>query len=116
MSLICLAILILGAALPAAAAGPYHIRLPANSQGYDPDALTVVGGIQHHRIKKGDDLLELARDYGLGYSELGVMYRHWDPFLPPASAEMTVPTLWIVPASHAAQIIVNTGEMRLYYF
>ncbi len=116
ISLICLAILIIATALPAAAAGPYNLRFPASSQGCDPEALTVVGSIQHYRIKKGDDLLELARDYGLGYSELGVLYRNWDPFLPPVGAEMTIPTRWIVPNNHGNQIIVNTGEMRLYYF
>ena len=108
--------LIMALAQPAMAAGPYNIRFPASSGGVDPQALTLVGAVQHYRIKKGDDLLELARHYGLGYSELGVLYRHWDPFLPPAGAEMTVPTLWIVPNNHGNQIIVNTGEMRLYYF
>ena len=29
---------------------------------------------------------------------------------------MIIPTLWIVPNNHGNQIIVNTGEMRLYYF
>ena len=108
--------LILALAQPAMAAGPYNIRFPASSGGVDPQALTLVGAIQHHRIKKGEDLLELARHFGLGYSELGVLYRHWDPFLPPVGAEMTVPTLWIVPNNHGNQIIVNTGEMRLYYY
>lgn len=116
MTLILLAVLILAAAQPAVAAGPYNIRFPAAPEGCDPQALTVVGSIQHYRIKKGDDLLELARYYGLGYSEIGVMYRGWDPFLPPVGAEMIIPTLWIVPNNHGNQIIVNTGEMRLYYF
>jgi len=108
--------LIVALAQPAMAAGPYNIRFPGSPQGVDPQALTLVGAIQHYRIKKGDDLLELARHYGLGYSELGVLYRHWDPFLPPAGAEITIPTRWIVPNNHGNQIIVNTGEMRLYYF
>jgi len=111
-----LAWLIIALTQPAMAAGPYNIRFPVSSGGVDPQALTLVGAVQHHRIKKGDDLLDLARHYGLGYSELGVLYRHWDPFLPPVGAEMTVPTLWIVPNNHGNQIIVNTGEMRLYYF
>jgi L,D-transpeptidase ErfK/SrfK len=111
-----LALLIVALAQPLMAAGPYNIRLPASSQGVDPQALTLVGAIQHYRIKKGDDLLELARHYGLGYSELGVLYRHWDPFLPPVGAEVTIPTLWIVPDNHGNGIIVNTGELRLYYF
>jgi L,D-transpeptidase ErfK/SrfK len=116
LTLIYMACLVLAATLPAAAAGPYDIRVPASSEGVDAQALTLVGAIQHHRIQKGDDLLELARTYGLGYSELGVLYRHWDPFLPPAGAEITIPTLWIVPNNHGNQIIVNTGEMRLYYY
>jgi L,D-transpeptidase ErfK/SrfK len=102
--------------LPAGAAGPFTIHLPATASGIDPQAVTVVGQRQYHVIKKGDDLLELARQYGLGYSEIGVMYRYWDPFLPPQGAEMVIPTRWIVPNSRGRQIIVNTGEMRLYFF
>jgi L,D-transpeptidase ErfK/SrfK len=116
MTLIFMACMILVATLPAVAAGPYDIQFPSFPQGVDPQAVTVVGSLQHYRIKKGDDLLELARDYGLGYSELGVLYRHWDPFLPPVGAEITIPSMWIVPNYRGTQIIVNTGEMRLYYF
>ncbi|MDP3182326.1 MAG: L,D-transpeptidase family protein [Desulfobaccales bacterium] len=101
---------------PALAAGPFNIHLPASQTGVDPQAVTVVGSPQRHHIKKGEDLLDIARHYGLGYSEVGVMYRHWDPFLPPVGAEMTIPTMWIVPDKRNAQLIVNTGEMRLYYF
>jgi L,D-transpeptidase ErfK/SrfK len=108
--------LIVALAQPVMAAGPYNIRFPSSPQGVDPLAVTVVGHIQHYRIKKGDDLLELARHYGLGYSEIGAMYRHWDPFLPPVGTVMTIPTMWIVPNSRGNQIIVNTGEMRLYYY
>ncbi len=103
-------------AFPALAAGPYNIRLPASGGGVDPQAVTVVGAPQRHTITKGEDLLEIARQYGLGYSEIGAMYRQWDPFLPPPGAELTIPTMWIVPTGHSGQLLVNTGEMRLYYF
>jgi L,D-transpeptidase ErfK/SrfK len=116
ISPILLIFLILGLAWPARAAGPYDLHLPDSRAGVDPQAVTVVGSYQHYRLKKGDDLLEIARSYGLGYSEIGVRYRYWDPFLPPADAEMLIPTIWIVPDSRGKQIIVNTGEMRLYYF
>ena len=111
-----LAALIVFMAQPVLASGPFNIRFPASPEGLDPNAVTVVGSIQHYRIKKGDDLLELARHYDLGYTELGAMYRQWDPFLPPRGAEITIPTMWIVPNSRGNQIIVNTGAMRLYYF
>jgi L,D-transpeptidase ErfK/SrfK len=103
-------------AQPVLAAGPFNIRFPSSREGVDPQAVTVVGSIQHYRIKKGDDLLEIARRFGLGYTEIGAMYREWDPFLPPAGAEITIPSKWIVPNDRGNQIIVNTGEMRLYYF
>ena len=116
IKLILLVFLILGLACPAGAAGPYDLHRPETGAGVDPSAETVVGHLEHYRIEKGDDLLEIARNFGLGYSEIGVKYRNWDPFLPLVGADMTIPTLWIVPESRGRQIIVNTGEMRLYYF
>ncbi len=109
-------LLLLAEVTPAGAGGPYNIRLPNTATGVDPQANNVVGSVQHYRLKKGDDLLEVARHYDLGWTEIGAMYRHWDPFLPPIGAEMTIPTLWIVPDNRGKQIIVNTGEMRLYYY
>ncbi len=101
---------------PAWAGGPFNIRPPAGPIGIDPQAVTVIGSPQHHVIKKGEDLLDIARHYDLGWTEIGAMYRQWDPFLPPAGANMLIPTLWIVPTGHSAHIVVNTGEMRLFYF
>jgi L,D-transpeptidase ErfK/SrfK len=101
---------------PAWAGGPFSIRPPASRTGIDPQAVTVVGSPQHHVVKKGQDLLDIARLYDLGWTEIGAMYRGWDPFLPPVGANMLIPALWTVPTGHSAQIVVNTGEMRLFYF
>ncbi|HAY22392.1 MAG TPA: hypothetical protein DCY27_09560 [Desulfobacterales bacterium] len=119
MSRFCLQIVllfILGLTLPASASGPFDIRLPVPGQTFDLNARTVVGQGQSYTIQKGDNLLDIARNYGLGYMELGNIYRHWDPFLPPVGAEIVVPTTWIVPDHPKHPIIVNTGEMRLYFF
>lgn len=109
-------LLIFSLALPAWGGGPYNIRPPASKTGIDPQAVTVIGSPQHHLTRKGEDLLDVARRYDLGWTEIGAMYRQWDPFLPPPGVDLLIPTLWIVPTGHAAQIVVNTGEMRLYYF
>ncbi len=103
-------------AFPAWAGGPFNIRPPVSGSGVDPQAVTVIGSPQHHMTKKGEDLLEVARHYDLGWTEIGSMYRQWDPFLPPPGVNLLIPTLWIVPTGRSAQIVVNTGEMRLYYF
>jgi L,D-transpeptidase ErfK/SrfK len=109
-------LLIFSLALPAWGGGPYNIRPPASKTGIDPQAVTVIGSPQQHLTRKGEDLLDVARRYDLGWTEIGAMYRQWDPFLPPPGVDLLIPTLWIVPTGHAAQIVVNTGEMRLYYF
>ncbi len=112
-----LAILIIfSLALPAWAGGPFNIRPPVAKAGVDPQAVTVIGSPQHHMTKKGEDLLDVARHYDLGWTEIGAMYRQWDPWMPPPGVDMLIPTMWIVPTGRAAQIVVNTGEMRLYYF
>jgi len=98
------------------AGGPFTIKAPANRTGIDPQAMTVIGAPQRHVVKKGEDLLDIARRYDLGWTEIGAMYRGWDPFLPPAGADMLIPTLWIAPTGYSAPIVVDTGEMRLFYF
>ncbi len=98
------------------AGGPFSIKMPVTRTGIDPQATTVVGSPQHHLTKKGEDLLDVARKYDLGWTEIGAMYRGWDPFLPPPGVNMLIPTMWIVPTGHSATIVVNTGEMRLFYF
>ncbi len=98
------------------AGGPFSIKMPVTRTGIDPQATTVIGSPQHHVTKKGEDLLDVARKYDLGWTEIGAMYRSWDPFLPPPGVNMLIPTMWIVPTGRSAQIVVNTGEMRLFYF
>lgn len=98
------------------AAGPYSVHLPASRLGLDPQAVTVIGQPQEYVIKKGDTLLDIARHFGLGYLELGLIYRYWDPFILPVGERITIPTTWIVPDCRYHQIVVNTGEMRLYMF
>jgi L,D-transpeptidase ErfK/SrfK len=94
-------IMLAGAALPALGSGPYSVRFPAAKTGIDPAALTVVGTPQRHVIQKGEDLLEIARHYGLGYNSIGMMHRDWDPFIPPVGTEIMIPTQWIVPEFRA---------------
>jgi L,D-transpeptidase ErfK/SrfK len=111
-----LMILLGGPVLPAAASGPYTYKFPASPTGVDPSAATVVGQLQRHVIRKGEDLLGIARKYDLGYNAIGAMHREWDPFILPAGTDIVIPTLWILPYPHGHKLIVNTGAMRLYYF
>lgn len=77
---------------------------------------TVVGVPEKHKVKDGETLLDIARDYGLGYLDLKRLYPELDPWLPPVGQELILPRQWVLPATARADVIINLPELRLYYF
>jgi L,D-transpeptidase ErfK/SrfK len=76
----------------------------------------LVGISRRHVIKKGETLLDIARMYDLGFNEIRDLYPDWDPWLPPAGVTVDIPSQWILPETLTGGILVNTAELRLYYF
>jgi L,D-transpeptidase ErfK/SrfK len=76
----------------------------------------VIGRMQSYRIRKGDTLLDVAREAGLGYHELQDANPAVDQWVPARDADVVVPTRWILPQSGYRGIVVNVPEMRLYLF
>ncbi|MFP4213018.1 MAG: L,D-transpeptidase [Desulfohalobiaceae bacterium] len=77
---------------------------------------TVVGIPETHVIQAEDTLLDVAREYGLGYLELRRLYPDLDPWIPPQGRELTLPLQWVLPPRQGADIVVNIPELRLYHF
>jgi L,D-transpeptidase ErfK/SrfK len=79
---------------------------------------TEVFGAACLRIVKPDEsLIEMAREYDLGFNELEAANPGLDPFVPTPGAGVVIPTTWILPrASSKGGIVVNLSEMRLYAF
>jgi L,D-transpeptidase ErfK/SrfK len=98
------------------AKGAYPYQLPENDEGIDPSANTVIGELQDYVIKKEDTLLDIARNFDLGYNELVLLYPAIDPWLPPAGEKITIPTAWVLPAAAKKVIVINIPELRLYLF
>ncbi len=96
------------------AAFPY--RFPDGGQTDDPDAKTVIGVITHHSVKKGQTLLDIAKDYGLGFNEIADLYPDIDPWIPPTGHKLVIPSQWILPNVIDSGIVINVAELRLYYF
>jgi L,D-transpeptidase ErfK/SrfK len=64
-----------------------------------------------------DSLVELARQFGLGFNEIVAANPGVDPFIPPTGTKITLPTEWIVPDVPLRRgIVINISEMRLYLF
>lgn len=65
---------------------------------------------------RSDTLLDIARRFGLGYVEIVAANSQIDPWLPAVGTEVLLPTAHIVPKGRRQGLIINLGDMRIYYF
>ncbi|HBH86146.1 MAG TPA: hypothetical protein DDY17_00890 [Syntrophaceae bacterium] len=98
-----------------AVAKEYRYHFPSRNEKLIK-AKTVVGAVQTHKIKPEETLLDVARDYGLGFNELEILYPHMDPWIPEVGRNITIPTMWVLPSTKHRGIVVNIPELRLYRF
>ena len=82
---------------------------------YSPDK-TVVGAIRHHIVMPKETLLDIARNFDLGYLEMTRLYPNMDPWNPVPGQQLVIPTQWVLPTSRLHGIVINLPEMRLYHF
>ncbi|MFH7321239.1 L,D-transpeptidase family protein [Desulfurivibrio sp. D14AmB] len=89
----------------------------ATTQSYDRQSWSVIGSQREHRVKGRESLLEIARDYGLGYREIAMANPALDPLLPGDGAKVVIPGARVLPeAPFGHGILINLAEKRLYYF
>lgn len=63
-----------------------------------------------------DTLLDIARRFDLGYSEIVSANPGVDVWLPGAGQRVVVPNRFILPDAPRKGIVINLAEMRLYYY
>jgi L,D-transpeptidase ErfK/SrfK len=66
-----------------------------------------------------DTLVDLARQFKLGYVEMVAANPGTDPWLPGDGADIVLPTVHLMPdlgESEPEGIVINLADMRLYYF
>jgi L,D-transpeptidase ErfK/SrfK len=88
-------------------------RHPLERDSASPD---VVGRLRFYTARKNDTLVDLAVRYGVGYVELLAANPGVDPWLPPEKQRLVIPDAHLIPPGPREGIVVNLGEMRLYYF
>jgi L,D-transpeptidase ErfK/SrfK len=77
----------------------------------------VVGIVATRTVKKGESLIEMAREHNVGFNAIAAANPGLDAFVPTPGATVTIPTAWVVPRTAApGTIVVNLSEMRLYAF
>lgn len=82
------------------------------------ESSSAVGAIKYHIVQKGESLIEIARQYNLGYNEIVDANPEIDPFVPTIGSKIIIPTFWILPdrPEKFQGILINLSEMRLFYF
>ncbi len=86
---------------------------PLESPPPSPD---LVGRLGFHRTRAQDTLVDLAPELGVGYVELLAANPGIDPWLPPDRTRLVVPRARLLPSARGEGIVVNLGDLHLYYF
>jgi L,D-transpeptidase ErfK/SrfK len=75
----------------------------------------IIGTHHFHILDGKETLMELARDRGLGFTNLKNANPGLDPWLPPSGQVVLLPYATILPVDARPGITINLAEMRLYY-
>ena len=82
---------------------------------YDEDT-SLIGKISRLILTNDETLIELAREYDVGYNEIIEANKNIDPWVPGKNAGIVLPTAWLLPELLEKGILINLAELRLYYF
>lgn len=81
-----------------------------------PPAAVPASLTQIRAVADGETLLDLARSNGLGFVEMIAANPGVDPWLPGKGRSVVLPTTHLPPDAPPRGLVVNLGDMRLYYF
>lgn len=100
-------------ALLLAAALPRPLRAAVQPE---PRTGDLVGEVSYYVTHGDETLLDIARAHNLGVPEISAVNPGIDPWLPGDETLLTLPTAFLLPDAPREGIVVNYGELRLYYF
>ena len=81
-----------------------------------PPDIDLIGEVRVSYARHDQTLLDIARDYGLGYTEIIQANPGVDRWLPGEGTPIVLPTRYILPDAPREGIVINLPEMRLYYY
>lgn len=76
----------------------------------------LIGDLNSYRTSADDTLIALARDFGVGYTELVAANPGIDPWLPGDGTQLIVPHAHLLPSAPREGIVINLAEQRLYFY
>jgi len=83
---------------------------------HPPASRDLVGKLSFRETSAEDTLVDLAPELGVGYVELLAANPGVDPWLPGDGTRLAVPGARLLPSGKREGIVVNTGDLHLYWF
>ena len=77
---------------------------------------SVIGELRYTRVWRGDSLLDIARAFDLGHDQIIRANPTLNRWVPRVGAEVTLPSLYVLPSVPRQGIVLNLAELRLYYY
>lgn len=88
----------------------------AQTYPIEPLNSDLVGEIKVIHAQESDTLMDIARAHSLGYRGIGLANPDVDVWLPGESTPVVIPSRFVLPNVARKGIVLNRGEMRLYFF
>lgn len=76
----------------------------------------VVGQLVREYARRSDTLMDIARWLNLGYYDIRRANPDVDLWLPGEGTQVLIPSRYVLPDAPRKGIVVNLGELRLFYF
>ena len=94
------------------------VTVPAFADQYviTPESGDLVGEARSTEARHEDTLIDIAREYNLGYDEIVNANPGIDPWLPGAGVRVELAKHRVLPMAERRGIVINLPEHRLYYF
>ncbi|HFD12453.1 MAG TPA: L,D-transpeptidase [Crenotrichaceae bacterium] len=81
-----------------------------------PWGTDLVGVLNTVSARQQDTLLDIAKQYNIGQTEISISNPGVDRWLPGKNTRILLPTRYILPDAKRKGIVLNIPEMRLYYY
>lgn len=91
------------------------VSLEAHATIYKAN-FNVIGQVTMHKVEEEETLYTIARDYNLGIIEVIAANPDVDVMNPKVGYQLTLPTMYILPAHNREEIVINLSELRLFYY
>lgn len=81
-----------------------------------PEDINVIGKAYLVKSKESETLLDIAREYSVGYNEIIKANPDVDRWYPGKDTPVVIPTRYILPDTPRSGLVLNLPEMRIYYY